>query len=55
MHTQKIEIDLELLQKYSVPGPRYTSYPTVPNFAEDFTREDFERALQNSNRDNAPV
>ena len=22
--------DKELLQKYNVPGPRYTSYPTVP-------------------------
>lgn len=23
-------MDLELIRKYNVPGPRYTSYPTVP-------------------------
>ncbi len=27
-------IDLKLLQKYNVPVPRYTSYPTVPNWKE---------------------
>lgn len=25
-----------LIQKYNVPGPRYTSYPTVPYWEEDF-------------------
>lgn len=25
----------ELIDKYNVPGPRYTSYPTVPNWSED--------------------
>ncbi len=24
-----------LIQKYNVPGPRYTSYPTVPYWEED--------------------
>jgi oxygen-independent coproporphyrinogen-3 oxidase len=24
-----------LIQKYNVPGPRYTSYPTVPFWEED--------------------
>lgn len=24
-----------LIQKYNVPGPRYTSYPTVPFWNED--------------------
>ena len=29
-----------LIQKYNVPGPRYTSYPTVPYWeSEFFTRE----------------
>ena len=27
---------LELLRKYSVPGPRYTSYPTAPYFHTGF-------------------
>jgi len=28
------EFDLDLVRKYNVPGPRYTSYPTAPQFAE---------------------
>jgi oxygen-independent coproporphyrinogen III oxidase len=29
-------MSLSLIQKYNVPGPRYTSYPTVPYWVEDF-------------------
>lgn len=28
-----------LLQKYNVPGPRYTSYPTVPYWDESLFNE----------------
>lgn len=36
---------LELLQKYSVPGPRYTSYPTAPYFSTAFSEADWVDAL----------
>jgi oxygen-independent coproporphyrinogen-3 oxidase len=36
---------LELLQKYSVPGPRYTSYPTAPYFHTGFGEADWIEAL----------
>ena len=36
---------LELLQKYSVPGPRYTSYPTAPYFHTGFGEADWTGAL----------
>lgn len=36
---------LELLQKYSVPGPRYTSYPTAPYFHTGFSEADWLEAL----------
>ena len=36
---------LELLQKYSVPGPRYTSYPTAPYFHTGFGEADWAEAL----------
>jgi len=36
---------LELLQKYSVPGPRYTSYPTAPYFHTGFAEADWTEAL----------
>ena len=38
-----------LLQKYNVPGPRYTSYPTVPYWDEtDFTDEIWAKRLNTS-------
>jgi oxygen-independent coproporphyrinogen-3 oxidase len=39
---------LQLLKKYNVPGPRYTSYPTVPSWKginEDQWFEHFQKAL----------
>ncbi|MDP4116756.1 MAG: oxygen-independent coproporphyrinogen III oxidase [Bacteroidota bacterium] len=35
------EFDLEKFKKYDKPGPRYTSYPTAPQFNESFTANDF--------------
>lgn len=39
----------DLLQKYNVPVPRYTSYPPANYFAETFTNADYEAAIQASN------
>ena len=30
-----MKLNSELLKKYNVPGPRYTSYPTVPYWSEN--------------------
>lgn len=35
------EIDLKKFKKYDKPGPRYTSYPTAPQFNESFTHEGY--------------
>ncbi len=35
----------ELLRRFDVPGPRYTSYPTVDRFVEAFTQADLVQAL----------
>jgi oxygen-independent coproporphyrinogen-3 oxidase len=35
----------ELLQRFDVPGPRYTSYPTADRFVEAFTAADYGQAL----------
>lgn len=32
-------IDLELIRKFNVPGPRYTSYPPATHFTEDTSKE----------------
>ncbi len=38
----------ELLARYDVPGPRYTSYPTVPVWKEGFPEERYRQALGES-------
>ena len=35
----------ELLAKLDRPGPRYTSYPTVPAWSPDFSQDDWQEAL----------
>lgn len=38
----------DLIEKYNVPVPRYTSYPTVPNWKKDtFSREGYITRLEN--------
>ena len=36
----------DLMRRYDVSGPRYTSYPTADRFVEAFGSEDFVRVLQ---------
>jgi oxygen-independent coproporphyrinogen-3 oxidase len=38
----------QLLEKYSRPGPRYTSYPTAPYFHTGFTEADWLQELRTS-------
>jgi oxygen-independent coproporphyrinogen-3 oxidase len=33
----KLNVDLDLVKKYNVPGPRYTSYPPAPQFTDKVT------------------
>lgn len=45
-------IDVNLLKKYSAPGPRYTSYPTAPVFSPTFTADDYEKEILRTNKRN---
>lgn len=47
-------VDLALIKKYNVNGPRYTSYPTALQFA-DFGQADYERAIVESPRRDRPI
>ena len=40
-----LQLTPELLQRYDVPGPRYTSYPTADRFVQAFTEQDYIQAL----------
>ncbi len=39
-------IDEQLLRRFDVPGPRYTSYPTADRFVEAFGCDDYIQALE---------
>lgn len=36
---------IELIRKYSTSGPRYTSYPTAPQWSEEITEKDYRQEL----------
>ena len=40
------EVDLDLVRKYNVAGPRYTSYPPATRFQDDLPMEWVEREIQ---------
>ncbi|MBI2516014.1 MAG: oxygen-independent coproporphyrinogen III oxidase [Opitutae bacterium] len=41
----------ELVRKYNIPGPRYTSYPTAPQFSADVDRPALMAEIVADNRD----
>ncbi|MGH9367632.1 MAG: oxygen-independent coproporphyrinogen III oxidase [Thermoanaerobaculia bacterium] len=49
------DVSLELLHRYNVQGPRYTSYPTAPTWKEAFGPADYERILTGSAASNSPA
>src|SRR5262249_3453515 len=42
--SDSLPFDAALLRRYEGYGPRYTSYPTVPQFHRDFGEEQLRRA-----------
>lgn len=49
------DINLDLVKKYDRPGPRYTSYPTAPQFNESFTADTYlDEIIRTNNEDNPP-
>jgi oxygen-independent coproporphyrinogen III oxidase len=47
------DVSLDLLHRYNVPGPRYTSYPTAPVWREGFSPRDYAGVLEESSRKGA--
>ncbi len=46
--------DADLLRRYDRPGPRYTSYPTAPQFGGDFGEAELRESIRRSNGDPIP-
>ena len=49
------EFDRELLARYDVSGPRYTSYPTAPHFHDGFDETAFRAIARASNEEPIPA
>ncbi len=49
-----LPFDRHLVEKYDRPGPRYTSYPTAPQFHAAFAEDDYRAAAERSNRAASP-
>ncbi|TAE60081.1 MAG: oxygen-independent coproporphyrinogen III oxidase [Nostocales cyanobacterium] len=50
-----VKFDLDLIKKYDTRAPRYTSYPPATELSENFTVQDFEVAIANSNQRQTPL
>lgn len=54
MATDTMAFDSDLLRRYDRPGPRYTSYPTAPQFHAGFGETELREAAAASNGDPIP-
>ena len=54
MNSIASHFDPQLVQRYDVAGPRYTSYPTAPQFHAGFGEAAFRAAAKRSNEDPIP-
>lgn len=46
--------DAELVRRYDLAGPRYTSYPTAPQFQSGFSSQQYQQQIKVSNGDPLP-
>lgn len=52
--SQTLDFDQELIKKYDKSGPRYTSYPTAPQFTSSYNEESLKKSIQRSNTEMIP-
>ena len=45
-----LKVDLELVKKYNVPGPRYTSYPPATQFTNELSQDVFVEQIRHNNQ-----
>jgi oxygen-independent coproporphyrinogen-3 oxidase len=51
---QTLNVSGDIMERYNVPGPRYTSYPTAPEWLDSFGPDDFDQVARASNVPPAP-
>ncbi|HPY41391.1 MAG TPA: hypothetical protein PLM98_12795 [Thiolinea sp.] len=51
---KSINFDPDLIRRYDLAGPRYTSYPTAASF-KDFSAAEYQSQAKQSNEDLIPL
>ena len=49
--SQTLNVDLDLIRKFNVAGPRYTSYPPATHFTEEVSRDALMETVRRNNAD----
>ena len=44
-----MKVDLDLIRKYNVPGPRYTSYPPATHFTDEVDKDALMESIRKNN------
>lgn len=52
---ERLAWDQSVIERYDLSGPRYTSYPTAPQFREGFTEAEWQNAVSRSNKSQRPL
>ncbi len=52
---QTLVFDQELIEKYDYAGPRYTSYPTAPQFHDGFGEQQYREVAARTNAEGGPL
>jgi oxygen-independent coproporphyrinogen-3 oxidase len=52
---QSLVFDQKLIEKYDYAGPRYTSYPTAPQFHEGFGEQQYRAVAEETNASGRPL
>lgn len=55
LFSQALHWNADLLKRYDLTGPRYTSYPTAPQFSDAFSGDHLNAAIERSNQSQAPL
>jgi oxygen-independent coproporphyrinogen-3 oxidase len=50
MHNETLNVTGAVLERYNVAGPRYTSYPTAPEWSDSYGPADYDQTVRESNR-----
>lgn len=50
-----LQVDLDLVRKYNVPGPRYTSYPPATRFSDQTSEEILLQKIRENNETSRPL